>query len=81
MVQRINTPLCRNILSQRSHYTEEERNLLRAVTCRDWDEMHLLLVQGIRLVAQIEPFAYDESPYLNLGMTALHFAVRDHAPI
>lgn len=54
---------------------------MHAVTRRDWDAMHALMARGVAFVAQIEPDDYGHGKTTNLGMTALCFAVRDHAPL
>ena len=59
--------------------SEQDRALLRAVTNSQWDEMRALLGAGAVHGASIEASDYPDGA--NLGMQALHFAVRDHAPI
>ena len=59
----------------------DERLLLRAVTNQDWDVMRNLLQQDNppNFTATIENGTYPNNN--NVGMTALHFAFRDHAPL
>jgi hypothetical protein len=63
--------------------SEGERELLRVVTRRQWGRMHAILQQenAPTFTAAIEEGDYPGDPGLNVGMMALHFAIRDHAPL
>mmetsp|Transcript_43046 Transcript_43046/g.48720 ORF Transcript_43046/g.48720 Transcript_43046/m.48720 type:complete len:133 (+) Transcript_43046:461-859(+) len=60
----------------------DERELLRVVTRRQWNRMHAILRQenAPTFTAAIEEGDYPRSG-ANVGMMALHFAIRDHAPL
>ena len=77
----IRCPLCRVEVHSRYQSSQEDRELLRVVTKRQWERMR-------ELRSQEDPpqfrAAIEEGDYINganVGMMALHFAVRDHAPL
>jgi len=64
-------------------WLSDDRELLRLVTTGNWKEMRAFReATGANFAAKIEEGDYPDCAYdLNVGMMALHFAVRDHAPI
>ena len=72
-------PLCRNSIVRTYTASEQDRELLFYVTNSQWDKMRELLGAGAVHGASIEASDYPDGA--NFGMQALHFAVRDHAPI
>ena len=77
-----NCPNCRQELYTKSQYRSIDTKLLRCVSRREWTKMRSLVnEEKARFVARIEKDAYPHDTHCNLGMTALHFAVRDHAPL
>ena len=72
-------PLCRQSIVRTYVASEEDRELLRLVTNSQWGRMRELLNEGAVHGASIEASDYPSGA--NCGMQALHFAIRDHAPI
>jgi hypothetical protein len=72
-------PLCRQSIVTTYRASEKDRELLRLVTNSQWGRMRELLDEGAVHGASIEASDYPSGA--NEGMQALHFAIRDHAPI
>jgi hypothetical protein len=68
-------PLCREQLYNIPR--DIDRELLRIVTLKKWSERRSLLAEGAKYSASIRE---EDYPNRNVGMMALHFAVRDAAP-
>ena len=71
-------PLCRKELHNIPR--DIDRELLRMVTLKNWSARKLLLEEGAKYSASIREGDYPNDGHKNLGMMALHFAVRDAAP-
>ena len=71
-------PLCRKELHTIPR--DIDRELLRMVTHKNWSATRLLLEEGAKYSASIREGDYPNDGHKNLGMMALHFAVRDGAP-
>jgi hypothetical protein len=73
-------PLCRSILYQPYKDRDIDLDLLKAVTKKEWPRMRELKEERENFQAGMYAKCADgRSP--NVGMMALHFAVRDHAPV
>ena len=71
-------PLCRKELHNIPR--DIDRELLHMVTWKNWSARKLLLEEGAKYSASIREGDYPNDGHKNLGMMALHFAVRDAAP-
>jgi hypothetical protein len=72
----VTCPLCRKELHNIPR--DIDRELLHMVTWKNWSARKLLLEEGAKYSASIREGDYPNDG--NLGMMALHFAVRDAAP-